>query len=148
MSTKNAITFAFCFCFLGLLTAQTSLSSGLEELKKGNARCFTIPLGWIETIDTNDTGNLTVSFISQREDSIRKVVDNYDYILIENAEVYAVILPYYSSLQGSFPTIYMGGSSPDCYSFPVQINISHLPIIEQKRYKKEIKRVKKMLKVK
>lgn len=148
MSTKNAITFAFCFCFLGLLTAQTSLSSGLKELKKGDAKCFTIPVGWIETIDTNDIGNFMVSFISQQEDSIRKIVDNYDYILIENTEVYAVILPYYSSLQGPFPTIYMGGTSPDCYSFPVQINISHLPIIEQKRYKKEIKRVKKMLKVK
>ena len=148
MKTKNIITFAFCFCILEVANAQTSLAIGLKELEKGNARCFTIPLEWIESVDANDIENLAISIIPQQEDSIKKIVDNYDYILIESSKVYAAILPYYSSLQTLSPTVYMGGTSPECYSFPIQIHISHLPIIEQKKYKKRLQRVMKLLMVK
>ena len=54
------------------------------------------------------------------------VIDNYNCIMIENSNIFANILPYYSSLRYQIPIIYMGGNSPECYNFPLHIHIYHL----------------------
>ena len=134
MKYKIVLLYIISMAFCMDINAQ---SSGiLTASKLANSKILIIPINWIDTIDIQ---SVSIAIKPQWEDSIISIVDNYDYFIIENSEVYAAICPFYSSLRWHEPIVYMGKyngyGGKECYKFPIEVCISHLSIAEQKHYK-------------
>lgn len=141
MKFKFVILYFLFVCVIVHINAQNTQLFRFNESLYSKSNCFQIPIIWIDTINVQ---HITISVFPKYEDSIRNVIDNYNCIMIENSNIFANILPYYSSLRYQIPIIYMGGNSPECYNFPLHIHIYHLSETEQNKYIEELIRLAKI----
>jgi hypothetical protein len=141
MKFKFVILYFLFVCVIVHINAQNTQLFRSNESLYSKSNCFQIPIIWIDTINVQ---HITISVFPKYEDSIRNVIDNYNCIVIENSNIFANILPYYSSLRYQIPIIYMGGNSPECDNFPLHIHIYHLSETEQNKYIEELIRLAKI----